>query len=313
MKIPACVYTPNYRSVPALGDVGPDNEWQRLDPSNVVFWNNRYWITYTKAVAKKNLYTGTVWAAVSDDGVHWTEVGEARDKGQADAWDNFGVITPYMVPWEGKFYLFYTASHEKAGEAWAVRGENNKRHIGVAVADEPQGPYKRIKDTPVLSPGVEGEWDSYLVDDTHILYRNQKFWLYYKGGDKNVTVDTTKWGVAVSDCLTGPYVKYGNNPFLDSGHTVCVWKQGCGVVALVDTAGPQKNTMQYSEDGLHFVKTADVVLGHDIGTAPYDAAAHTETDSAPGVTWGMTAGGITQEEGGIPYLKRFEVDCEQPE
>lgn len=309
MEIPSCVFQPNYRTMQISGDIGIDEKWQRLDPSNVIFWNGRYWVTYTKAAAKQNLYHGTVWAAVSDDGFHWTEIGEALGRGAKDAWDNFGVITPYIVPWNGRFYLFYTASHEKEGEPWAVRGESNKRHIGVAEADKPQGPYKRIKEEPILSPGVEGEWDSYLVDDTHILYRDEKFYLYYKGGDKNVTAETTRWGVAIAEKLTGPYVKYQENPFLDSGHTVCVWKQGKGVTALVDNAGPQRHTMQYSEDGLHFIKTADVSMNFDIGCAPYDPAAHVETDHAPGVCWGLTAGGTTAAEGGIPYLKRFEVDC----
>lgn len=305
MNIPECLKNPNYRSVPAKGDVGPDENWQRLDPSNVICYENRYYIVYTKAVARTNLYHGTVWCAVSDDGQHWTELNEALGRGSGDAWDNFGVITPYLVPWEGKFYLFYTASHEKEGEPWAVRGENNKRAIGVAVADSPAGPYVRCFDRPVLAPGPEPAWDSYLVDDTHILYRGGKFWLYFKGGDKHVTAQTTRWGVAFSDSLTGPYTKYDGNPFIDSGHTVCVWKQGTGVAALVDDAGPQAHTAQYSEDGIHFVKTADVPGGVDVGCGPYDPAAHEDVDWAKGVSWGMTAKTTAE----VPYLMRFDVDC----
>lgn len=304
MDIPACLLSPHYRTKSVTG-IGRDEAWQRLDPSNVIRWDGRYYVYYTKAPARQNLYHGSVWCAVSDDGFSWTELGEALAPAQGDTWDNFGVITPYVVPWENSLYLFYTASREVPGEPWQVRGENNKRCIGAAVAEDPAARFRRVGDQPVLAPGPEGAWDSYLVDDTHILYWKGKFYLYYKGGDRHVTAETTRWGVAMAECVTGPYRKYEGNPFLDSGHTVCVWKQGSGVAALVDNAGPQRHTAQYSEDGLHFVKTADILPRVDTGCGPYDPAAHRETGWAAGVSWGLTA-----QLGEVPYLMRFEVDCD---
>ena len=36
-----------------------------------------------------------------------------------------------------------------------------------------------------------------VVDDAHVIVREGKFWLYYKGGDIKVTADTTEWGLAI--------------------------------------------------------------------------------------------------------------------
>jgi len=304
VNIPLELFKPNYRRSEVYG-IGADPDWQRLDPSNVVKVNDLYYVWYTKAPAHENLYQGTIYYAVSRDGYCWTEQGEALSRGEPGAWDNFGVITPYMAIVDGRYYLFYTASHELASEKWTVRGPNNIRQIGVTQSDSPKGPFRRVFNRPVLSPGKAGAWDSYLVDDTHVLYFNRKYYLYFKGGDPKVTSDTTRWGVAVSDNILGPYVKYENNPFIDSGHTVCVWRHGKGIAALVDNAGPQKHTVQYSEDGIHFVKTADIEPLVDVGCGPFDMDAHNGCVLGRGISWGLACA----PSDGILHIVRFDVDC----
>jgi hypothetical protein len=52
---------------------------------------------------------------------------------------------------------------------------------------------QRFEANPVLSPGTEETaWDSLIVDDTHVLVHEGRFWLYYKGGDFKVTADTSR-------------------------------------------------------------------------------------------------------------------------
>jgi len=293
--------TPNYRTSEITG-IGYDTQWERLDPSNVIKVGDTFHVWYTRARARANLYTGTVYHASSADGRDWTEHGQAIGPGPADAWDNFGVITPYMVVWQDRYYLYYTGCRQVPGEPWTVRGKNNKRHVGVAIADSPEGPWKKLPE-PVLSPGEPGGWDDYLVDDTHIIVRDGRFWLYYKGYNWPTTWKHTRWGLAVAEGPTGPFVKHEGNPVLGSGHTVCVWPHRDGVAGLVDDAGPERFTIQYARDGIHFQRVCK--LKHvDIGCAPCDPDAFSNTTNGRGISWGVTA----RRRNGLLYVLRFDVD-----
>lgn len=300
-EIPEELMTPNYR-ITKLEGIGYDQRFGRQDPSNVIKLGDTYHV-YTSKFTGNTPYTGVIGHATSIDGVHWKEQDDALAKGPADAWDNYGVLTPYVMAYKGKYYLYYTSSRELSGESWAIRGPNSGRHIGLAIADSPNGPWQKLPE-PVLSPGREGEWDSYLVDDAHVIVRAGKFWLYYKGGDINVSADTTAWGLAVSDSPTGPFVKAKENPLI-GGHTVCVWPHREGVAALIDNAGPEKFTVQWSADGIHFKRAAKIEHVHT-GCGPYDPDAFSNAAYGRGITWGVAQ----DRQRGRMCIVRFDVDLE---
>jgi hypothetical protein len=141
----------------------------------------------------------------------------------------------------------------------------------MAIADSPHGPWVKLPE-PILSPSDDGEWlgeednrfnvmkkgsfDSHKVHDPCLMYFKDKFYLYYKGevmgeqlpmGGREI-----KWGVAIADKVTGPYVKSPYNPVTNSGHEVCVWHYNDGIAALLSTDGPEKNTVQWAPDGVNF-------------------------------------------------------------
>jgi hypothetical protein len=301
--IPYELRTPNYRTIQLEG-IGYDPKVERQDPSNVIKAGNKYYV-FTSTFTGGNVYQGYISYVTSTDGISWKDKGVALLKGPSDSWDDFGVLTPYIMVYQGKYYLYYTSSREIAGETWQTRGPDNGRHIGLAMADSPDGPWEKIP-LPVLSPGKEGEWDSYLVDDAHVIVRNGQFWLYYKGGDINVTAETTQWGVAISDHPAGPFIKHNNNPLI-GGHTVCVWPHREGVAALIDNAGPERHTVQWSPDGIHFQRAACIEHVHT-GCGPYDPDAHTNVSYGNGITWGVAQ----ENKDGKMYIVRFEVDCMAP-
>ena len=300
-EIPEELTTPNYR-ITKLEGIGYDERFGRQDPSNVIKVGETYHI-YTSKFAGNTPYTGVIGHAISTDGIHWKEHADALTKGPADAWDNCGVLTPYVMAYQGKYYLYYTSSRKLPGEPWAIRGPNNGRHIGLAVADSPSGPWRELSE-PVLSPGKEGEWDSYLVDDAHVIVREGKFWLYYKGGDIKVTADTTRWGLAISDSPAGSFVKVKDNPLI-GGHTVCVWPHREGVAALIDNAGPERYTVQWSTDGIHFKRAAKLKYVHT-GCGPYDPDAFNNTRQGRGITWGVAQ----DRQQGKMCIVRFDLDLE---
>jgi len=303
-EIPEELKTPNYR-ITKLEGIGYDEAFSRQDPSNVIKVGDTYHV-YTSKFTGNTPYTGVIGHATSTDGIHWKENTDALAKGPADAWDNYGVLTPYVMAYQGKYYLYYTSSRKLPGEPWAIRGPNNGRHIGLAIADSPSGPWQKLP-YPILSPGEEGEWDSYLVDDAHVIVREGRFWLYYKGGDIRVTADTTRWGLAISESPAGSFVKVKDNPLI-GGHTACVWPHREGVAALIDSAGPEEFTVQWSADGIHFKRAAKLEYVHT-GCGPYDPDAFNNTKQGRGVTWGVAQ----DHQQGKMCIVRFDVDLEVPQ
>jgi hypothetical protein len=303
-EVPPELATPNYRTREITG-IGPQQGVERQDPSNVLQAGDRWFVWYTRRKAGVHPYASTVYYATSSDGVAWTEHGEAIGKGPAGAWDSFGVITPYAAVIGGKYYLFYTGT--SAARPFRLRDPNGTlRHIGVAVADDPHGPWRKFDANPVLSPDA-GAWDSLIVDDAHLIVRGGKCWLYYKGGHGTIRPDQTEWGLALADSPTGPYTKSEHNPLI-GGHTVCVWPHREGVAALVDSAGPERHTVQWSPDGLHFTRAAKIDLVHT-GCGPFDPDAFTATGYGHGITWGVAQ---HRAPGKPLHLIRFEVDLRAP-
>jgi len=172
-KIPQELTTPNYR-VSEISGIGAEASVERQDPSNVIKVGDTFYVWYTRRQAGVHPYASTVYYATSKDGYDWSEKGEALGKGTADAWDSFGVITPYVGVFDSKYYLYYTGTH--APDGFRSRDPNGTlRYIGVATADQPDGPWTRFAGNPVLSPGQRGAWDELIVDDAHLIKRQGIF------------------------------------------------------------------------------------------------------------------------------------------
>ena len=302
-SVPAELTTPNYRTREIAG-LGYDLKLDRQDPSNVIRVGKTYYVWYTQRKAGVHPYASTVYYATSADGVRWKDRGQAIGKGPKGAWDSFGVITPYTAVAGGKYYLFYTGTSSVRPFRSRDPG-GTLRHIGIAVADSPDGPWVKYEKNPVLSP-TKGAWDSLIVDDAHVLVRGGKYWMYFKGGHGTIKPSDTQWGLAVADAITGPYVKSPRNPLI-GGHTVCIWPHRAGLGALIDSAGPERYTVQYSSDGIHFRRTAKVAYVHT-GCGPFDPDAHANVAYGRGITWGVAQ----QRTKGRLHLVRFDVACEAP-
>ena len=301
--IPPELKTPNYRTTELAG-IGYDSSLDRQDPSNVLKVGKTYYAWYTQRPAGVEPYASTIYFATSEDGYNWLDRGQALDRGPAGAWDSFGVITPYVAAVDGRYYLYYTATCDV--EPFSTNG--TLRHIGVATAESPDGPWQRSSSNPILSPSRDSsQYDSLLVDDTHVIVRGGGFWLYFKGRSSGLRPNETKWGLAVADHPAGLFQKYEKNPVLGSGHTVCVWPHREGVAALVDNAGPERFTVQYAADGIHFQRAASLEFVHT-GCGPYDPDAFTDTRYGRGISWG-----VAQERGeGRVYIVRVDCDLQAP-
>jgi len=288
-----------YRSVTGIGH---EDGVCRRDPSDIIKSGDIYFVWYTKVPAGSPLYPsgyfGTIWYATSQDGVHWTEQGEALGKGPNGSFDAYAVFTPGILAAKGKYYLYYTAVQD----GFVNNNTSDYTAIGMAESDSPHGPWTRFPTNPIVKPSKDHtKFDSYRVDDSCLLVRDGRIWLYYKGRRYNETPGQTKMGVAIAEEPHGPYVKvtdvFADHSIWAESHEVLVWPQGSGVAALASIS----QTIQFAADGLHFERLTSV---RHRPNAPGGYRPDTFADSKKprSMQWG-----ISMVHGRDPYLRRFDM------
>jgi hypothetical protein len=96
----------------------------------------------------------------------------------------------------------------------------------------------------------------------------------------------TQVGLAIAEKPEGPYVKYENNPVIPGNHEVLVWPRGTGVAAMIGSRAPKEiqHSVMYSEDGLHFSKTHQVIADPWAGGA-YRPEAFTDSNQGEPILW----------------------------
>lgn len=311
------------------GDLAFEEGIVKRDPSAVIHVDRTYYVYYTKSFGTAHGFkTGDlskkvfpwdlseVWCAKSEDGYTWTDVGLAVGQGEPGSYDDRAVFTPEVLAHNGKFYLVYQTVK-------APYTNRVKNQVGMAIADSPEGPWKKL-DTPILSPAGNGKWlgddddrfqivekgdfDSHKIHDPCLMFYNNKFYLYYKGermGEEHTLGGREiKWGVAIADNIEGPYVRSPYNPVTNSGHEVCVWPYQGGMAAMLTSDGPENNTIQWSPDGINFE-----IKSHIGGRSkpPHAAGLVRSLDSEKAPLIALEWGLCFDHKDGWDYIRRFET------
>jgi hypothetical protein len=315
-----------FRKQDLKGDFQYEEGVIRRDPSAVLLVGDTYYVWYTKGEGETYGFgTGDpskkvfpwdlteVWYATSKDGWEWKEQGLAVGRGPQGAYDDRAVFTPEVLAHEDKYYLVY----QVVKAPYLNRVKNS---VGMAMADSPDGPWRKLE-APILRPADNGQWlgdednrfkvkkqgdfDSHKVHDPTLMYYRGKFYLYYKGERMGERITfggrEIKWGVAIADKAEGPYVKSQYNPITNSGHELCIWPYRGGMAAMLTTDGPERNTIQFAEDGINFEIKSHIRSGpHALGLVR-----SLDTDKGPleGLRWGL----CHEYRGQWQYIRRFET------
>ena len=300
-----------YKVEDLKGDFAYEEGVVRRDPSAMIKEDGKYYVWYSRSTGPSEGFGGDVskdkvfpwdrcdiWYATSEDGITWKEEGLAVARGEKGAYDDRSVFTVEIMKHEDTYYLCY----QTVKDPYNVRVKNQ---VGLAWSKSVNGPWTKSEE-PILSPADNGIWkgeeqnrflvekkgdfDSHKVHDPCIIPFKGKFYLYYKGEQMGEKITfggrQIRHGVAIADNPKGPYVKSPYNPISNSGHEICVWPYGGGIASLITTDGPEKNTVQWSPDGINF-EIMGVVKGapHAIGL---NRTADNEKNPTEILRWGLT-------------------------
>ncbi|WP_157208962.1 carbohydrate-binding protein [Mariniflexile maritimum] len=322
-----------FKKTNLTGDFAPNATYTRRDPSAIIQYDGLYYVWYTYKISQPSTYFGTtnvndnvfpwdysdIYYATSPDGYQWTEQGPAVVRGASGSFDDRSVFTPEILAYNNKFYLVYQA----VKHPYTQRVKNT---VAMAVADSPSGPWTKLEepilratDNGIWNPNStsrfdaleQGDFDSQKVHDPCIMAYKNKFYLYYKGermGEKQYCGEREiRWGVAIADKPTGPYVKSEYNPITTTGHEVSVWNYDSGIAIIQKLDGPERGSVQYATDGLNFEMTGKATDVPDaLGIFRPNASGVTPTF---GISWGLAhvLKWDGQVQGGWMHLERFDL------
>lgn len=298
-------------STTPLAGLGLETGVCRRDPSDVIRWQGRHLVFYTKVASAEPLYPsgypGEIWYASSEDGgATWRERGLVLRHGPDGTFDSFGVFTPNILPFNGRLHLYYTGVGDGFDNARDDFSSHNRTAICVAdIRIDAHGNLTYVQrlngGDPILTPSdpQSERFDSFRVDDAALHVRDGRVWLYYKGRRHLGYPRGTRMGVAIADSVAGPYRRLADGHAIQpEGHEVMVLSHGAGALSVVSAAG---RGLYYAGDGVRFRKVAD---GFD-GSIHAPGAYRPDFGDDPSTLDG--AWGIGMVHGPHPYLVRWDA------
>lgn len=144
-----------------------------------------------------------------------------------DDWDGWCTHNPTVYKFDGKYYLYYMGNTGD-GEVTSIPGKEklnwvhrNNQRIGVAVADNPDGPWKRL-DRPVMDISKDSlAHDALMTSNPSFCQRpDGGYLMVYKAVGKKFPAPNggpVVHMIATSDSPTGPFKKHPEPIFTVEG------------------------------------------------------------------------------------------------
>lgn len=188
------------------------------DPEAIIY-GSTYWIYPTFSAP----YSEQVFMDCfsSSDLVNWTKHERIIDTAEVK-WADSAMWAPGVISNGGKYFLFFSANDVHEGQ---IGG------IGVAVAEQPQGPFKDVLGKPLINDIVNGAQpiDQFVFRDT-----DGSFLMYYGGWGKCNVVKLKEDFTALEAFEDGDFYKdvtpegYVEGPFMfmRGGKYYFMWSEG---------------------------------------------------------------------------------------
>jgi hypothetical protein len=247
--------------------------------------DGKYYLFYSRWPKAKGfagwvIHSEIAYATGDDPLGPFVPAGAALPARGSDYWDGSVTHNPQIIKVGNKFCLFYTGNRGDGQSFWVHR---NQQRIGVATADHPAGPWKRL-DQPIIDvSGNPADFDSLCVANPAATVRpDGSILLLYKAvrTGKAPRGGVVRFGAALAATPEGPYQKQTAQVFApDERHSndwmvaedPFIWfseKQGARYYAITrDVVGMFTGheggiALFNSADGLHWQPAANpIVLG----------------------------------------------------
>ena len=180
----------------------PELGWRSVTTPDILKWKGRYYLYYQGFMEASGTRGDDCPVAVSyadsPDGP-WTPYNKVViPNGKPGEWDQYSIHDPYPIVYKGKIYLYYKSDFD--GKPNLVRMQ------GLAMADNPLGPFTKSPLNPVINSGHE---------TTLFPFKEGMAALVIRDGHEHNTIQYAEDGVnftiaAISQFLpnaAGPYVK----------------------------------------------------------------------------------------------------------
>ncbi|WP_233267364.1 family 43 glycosylhydrolase [Paraglaciecola sp. L3A3] len=132
----------------------PNVGWRSVSTTDILKWKGKYYLYYQGFMEASGKRGDDCPVAVSyadsPDGP-WTALNQiVIPNGAKGDWDQFSIHDPYPLVHDGKIYLYYKSDFSKQD---AKRGL--VRMHGLAIAENPLGPFKKHPLNPIMAAGHE--------------------------------------------------------------------------------------------------------------------------------------------------------------
>ncbi|MEV6342837.1 family 43 glycosylhydrolase [Actinoplanes sp. NPDC051851] len=139
------------------------------DP-NITVFGDTFWIYPT--TDGYDSWAGTQFHAFSStDLVHWTDHGVILDLGPDVSWADDSAWAPTVATKNGKYYFYFSGG---------LSSGNTAKQLGVAVADNPAGPFVDALGKPLVASGT---YSGQMIDSAVFTDDDGKSYLYWGNGN----------------------------------------------------------------------------------------------------------------------------------
>ncbi len=189
------------------------------DPEGAIIGND-YWVfpTYSGTYEEQVFFD----AFSSKDLINWEKHSRILDT-TAISWAHRAVWAPAFVEKQGKYYLFFGAND--------IQNNNEIGGIGVAVADNPGGPYKDYLGKPLIDKFYNGAQpiDQFVFKDTdgqyYIIYGGWRHCNIVRLKNDFTGFDAFSDGTTFKEITPLGYVE-GPFMFIRNGRYYFMWSEG---------------------------------------------------------------------------------------
>ncbi|MBK1880065.1 glycoside hydrolase family 117 protein [Pelagicoccus mobilis] len=187
--------------------------WRSVTTTDILVWEGKYYLYYQGFMEASGMRGDDCPVAVSwadsPDGP-WTPYNKiVIPNGGEGEWDQYSIHDPYPLVRDGKIYLYYKSDFG--------RNPHKVRMQGLAIAENPLGPFKKHPLNPVITSGHE---------TSLFPFKEGIAALVYKDGPEHNTIQYSEDGVNFEIASITELMPYAAAPYVPDAFTNTKYGRG---------------------------------------------------------------------------------------